>query len=283
MKKKIISDFIRPSCTDDNILRLKRILKLQGEDCCFLLPKNKSYRIWLENFNKLSSQYSESLLRVVDYDSLYIGWELPPSLCDFFKENQISFMSFGVSPIRILDDFDLYVVSNIDIDCSVDWCCYMRSKSTGFLNSLSYDSIKKYDCPKEENYIMGQLPLDAASIMDGRFCGISDVINRFNLKSYMHIAHPHSKVAGKKVFKFPGLAYSMLKYNNEANMYTFSSSLQYESYLFDRKLDINSVHDYYKVYRDNHNFGFLNIESLELFLNARFDEKKIKEILDVRW
>ena len=201
MKKVIFPDFFRPKSSADNITRIKALFNdplLHVENN---LKLNKSYKVWLDNFEYLSPYYINEIKRNISGNIMYVGWELPPSICRFFRDYDIKFMSIGISPIRLLDDYDIYLVTNIEKCFGLQWDAYIKHKRKTFLTSSAYDSIELSDYPYSQNYILGQLPLDSASINEGRFCGVSDVVSAFKIKDYILVSHPHSKVFGKHIIK----------------------------------------------------------------------------------
>lgn len=283
MKKKILVDFLRPLKKKEGIEKIKSIFSLSSSDVVVVDFNNSTFSTWLNNFTGLSDLYEGRLESVLSRDFLYIGWELSPSICMFLKNNSYPFLSLGVSPIRLFNDFDLYMVSNHYYDIGLKWGQYIDEKKAEFRGSQIDKSIENCDYPYSENYIFEQLPLDAASIYENKFCGLSDVLMFYGLNSYMLIGHPHSRIRGRGVIRKNKLAYSMLKYEETNKMFTFSSSLQYESLIFENKNKISSMHDYYSLYRDCANFELVNNQQVHLLTGEVAWRGEIKKMLSVKW
>jgi hypothetical protein len=283
MKVKIITDFLRPGDSVQAVNKIKSLFFNKNIEVAALNLISSSYNEWVENFEVLSVSYKLALSGSLDDDTLYIGWELSPSICRYLKEKNFRFMSLGVSPIRLFEDFDLYVVSNLNEKQGLEWDEYMEQKKKQFnlLNIEKTIPSRKYS--HSDIYIFEQLPLDAASIKNSQFMGSSDLVENFKLNSFYVIGHPHSRQRGSNMLREPMLAYTLLKNELKSKMYTFSSSLQYESQLFDNENKVISMHDYYAQYRDIADFYLIDSMGLSLITGNDRSNMKIKDILNVKW
>lgn len=280
MKYELMVDFIRPG---SNINILSGLFGVKPKVTGLNSPINKSYKVWIDNFNNLNEFYSEYLIANLDRNQFYVGWELSPAICKALANIGVKFISIGISPIRCFDDYDMYYVSNLSLEGGVAWDDYFGSKIHEFKIKKLADKISYQNVDDKDVYILGQLPLDAASIYEGRFCGITDVIEAYKPINYKIVSHPFSRLHGPSMIKLSGLSYSLLKYETRSRLLTFSSSLQYESLLFENCNKVEAVHDYYALYKSISEFGFLNSQKLSKLFDIKLINGSIRDTLKIGW
>lgn len=280
MKYESIVDFIRPG---SNLNVLSSLFGLKPKVTGLNFSINKSYKVWLDNFNDLNEWYFEYLISNINRNKFYVGWELSPGICKALVNIGVNFISIGISPIRCFSDYDVYYVSNLSLEDGLTWDDYIDSKIYEFKVKKIADKISYQEVEDKDVYILGQLPLDAASIYEGRFCGLSDVFEVYKPENYKIVSHPFSRLQGPSMIKLAGLSYSLLKYEDRSRLLTFSSSLQYESLLFENCNKVEAVHDYYALYKGISNFGFLNSQNLSKLLDIKLINGSIKDTLKIGW
>ena len=283
----IVIDNLRPSRWDTRISKeLDQIIE-ENVTRGFLKEQNRSHQVWAQNFSDINSINETSLINKHQSGPI-LGWELSPAIIAYFTRLNIEVFSMGISPLRFKDDLDLYVISNTDVQGLRNFDRYIcdNSQQSQIMNSKFNTNTD--DILEGQNVIFEQLPLDAASIRDGKFLGIIDLIEEFDLKNYVIVSHPHSRVISRHSIKLKNLAYSALLNRADLSFFSVSSSLNYEASCFGR--NVSCLHDYYRDAYQGENIYCGSLAEVTSALSNRIEEKfvipkdkSLKELLEVSW
>lgn len=228
----LASDCFRPDRAKyDAALKL---LKRMGprEVGCLPHSANPSYTHWAMGYDTLKQDQARKLTDLLPNGcSLIIGFEMSPGICKFLEETETAYINLSYHPVRFCED--LFFLVRTSLKGLEDFYLDISASIAQSKENLHHAAKTQGFGPigiKYQNIVVEQLPLDASTIENGFFLGVTDVVDRFLLKEFHVLRHPFGNYRYRN--ELNASAYVIMSIHKDIKLFGISSSLLHEAEYF---------------------------------------------------